>query len=129
MEHVAEQDDELFEKYLGGEELTVEEIKTCIRKSTIANHMVPVTCGTSYRNKGVQPLLNAIIDYMPAPTDVPDIKGVNPTLGKRRAVLLTITLPSLRWPLRLPPTPLLVSCASSACTPVPWTPVPLSTTP
>ncbi len=78
IEHVAEQDDELFEKYLNGEELTVDEIKTCIRKSTIANHMVPVTCGTSYRNKGVQPLLNAIVDYMPAPTDVPAIKGVNP---------------------------------------------------
>ena len=78
IEHVAEQDDELFEKYLGGEELTVEEIKDCIRKSTIANHMVPVTCGTSYKNKGVQPLLNAIVDYMPAPTDVPAIKGINP---------------------------------------------------
>ena len=78
IEHVAEQDDELFEKYLGGEELTVEEIKDCIRKSTIANHMVPVCCGTSYKNKGVQPLLNAIVDYMPAPTDVPAIKGVNP---------------------------------------------------
>ena len=78
IEHVAEQDDELFEKYLNGEELTIDEIKTCIRKSTIANHMVPVTCGTSYRNKGVQPLLNAIVDYMPAPTDVPAIKGVNP---------------------------------------------------
>ena len=85
VEHVAEQDDELFEKYLGGEELTVEEIKTCIRKSTIANHMVPVTCGTSYRNKGVQPLLNAIIDYMPAPTDVPDIKGVNPDTGEEES--------------------------------------------
>ena len=78
IEHVAEQDDELFEKYLGGEELTVEEIKDCIRKSTIANHMVPVCCGTSYKNKGVQPLLNAIVDYMPAPTDVPAIKGINP---------------------------------------------------
>ena len=78
IEHVAEQDDELFEKYLGGEELTVEEIKDCIRKSTIANHMVPVCCGTSYKNKGVQPLLNAIVDYMPAPTDIPAIKGVNP---------------------------------------------------
>ncbi len=78
IEHVAEQDDELFEKYLGGEELTVEEIKACIRKSTIANHMVPVTCGTSYKNKGVQPLLNAIVEYMPAPTDVPAIKGINP---------------------------------------------------
>ena len=78
IEHVAEQDDELFEKYLGGEELTVDEIKACIRKSTIANNMVPVCCGTSYKNKGVQPLLNAIVDYMPAPTDVPAIKGINP---------------------------------------------------
>jgi elongation factor G len=78
VEHVAEQDDELLEKYLGGEELTIEEIKTCIRKSTIANTMVPVTCGTSYRNKGVQKLLDAIVEYMPAPTDVPAIKGVNP---------------------------------------------------
>ena len=78
VEHVAEQDDELFEKYLNGEELTIDEIKACIRKSTIANHMVPVTCGTSYKNKGVQKLLDAIIDYMPAPTDIPDIKGVNP---------------------------------------------------
>ncbi len=78
VEHVAEQDDELFEKYLNGEELTIDEIKGCIRKSTIANHMVPVTCGTSYKNKGVQKLLDAIIDYMPAPTDIPDIKGVNP---------------------------------------------------
>ena len=78
IEHVAEQDDELLEKYLGGEELTLEEIKTCIRKSTIANTMVPVTCGTSYRNKGVQKLLDAIVDFMPAPTDVPAIKGINP---------------------------------------------------
>ena len=61
-----------------GEELTIDEIKTCIRKSTINNTMVPVTCGTSYKNKGVQKLLDAIVDYMPAPTDVPSIKGVNP---------------------------------------------------
>ncbi len=78
IEHVAEQDDALMEKYFSGEELTIEEIKACIRKSTIANSMVPVTCGTSYRNKGVQKLLDAIVDYMPAPTDVPSIKGVNP---------------------------------------------------
>ena len=78
IEHVAEQDDALMEKYLMGEELTVDEIKTCIRKSTINNTMVPVTCGTSYKNKGVQKLLDAIVDYMPAPTDVPAIKGVNP---------------------------------------------------
>ena len=78
LEHVAEQDEELLMKYLDGEELTVEEIKSCIRKSTIANEMVPVCCGSSYRNKGVQKLLDAVVDYMPAPTDVPDIKGVNP---------------------------------------------------
>ena len=78
VEHVAEQDDALMEKYFEGEELTQEEIKSCIRKATIANHMVPVTCGTSYKNKGVQKLLDAIIDYMPSPLDVPAIKGVNP---------------------------------------------------
>ena len=82
VEHVAEQDDELLEKYLGGEELTIDEIKTCIRKSTIANKMVPVCCCTSYRNKGVQQLLDAIVDYMPAPTDVPSIKGTNPETGE-----------------------------------------------
>ncbi len=78
VEHVAELDDALMEKYLAEEEITIPEIKNCIRKSTIANHMVPVVCGTSYRNKGVQKLLDAIVDYMPAPTDVPPIKGVNP---------------------------------------------------
>ena len=78
LEHVAEQDDELMEKYVAGEELTIDEIKKCIRKSTIANKMVPVTCGTSYKNKGVQKLLDAIIDYMPSPLDIPPIKGVNP---------------------------------------------------
>ncbi len=78
VEHVAEQDDALLEKFFEGEELTVEEIKTCIRKATIANTMVPVVCGTSYRNKGVQLLLDAVIDYMPAPTDIEAIKGINP---------------------------------------------------
>ena len=78
IEHVAEQDDELLEKFFGGEELTVDEIKKCIRKSTIAGTMVPVVCGTSYRNKGVQPLLDAVVDFMPAPTDIEAIKGVNP---------------------------------------------------
>ncbi len=82
VEHVAEQDDELFEKYLEGQELTQDEIKKCIRKSTINNTMVPVTCGTSYKNKGVQKLLDAIVDYMPAPTDVPSIRGVNPETGE-----------------------------------------------
>ena len=78
IEHVAEQDDELMMKYFEGEELTVDEIKTCIRKATIANDMVPIVCGTSYKNKGVQKLLDAVVDYMPAPTDIEAIKGVNP---------------------------------------------------
>ena len=78
VEHVAEQDEALMEKYFEEGELSQDEIKTCIRKATIANHMVPVTCGTSYKNKGVQKLLDAIIDYMPSPLDVPAIKGVNP---------------------------------------------------
>ena len=78
MECVAEQDDELMEKYFAGEDITIEEIKACIRKATIANEMVPVVCGTSYRNKGVQKVLDAIVDYMPSPLDVPAIKGVNP---------------------------------------------------
>ncbi|MEE1076759.1 MAG: elongation factor G [Acutalibacteraceae bacterium] len=78
IECVAECNDELMEKYFGGEELTIDEIRAQIRKSTIDNEMVPVTCGTSYRNKGVQLLLDAVVDYMPAPTDIPAIKGVNP---------------------------------------------------
>jgi elongation factor G len=71
-----------MEKYLEGEEISIEEIKTCIRKATIANTMVPVTCGSSYKNKGVQKLLDAIIDYMPSPTDVPAIKGTDPETGE-----------------------------------------------
>ena len=82
IESVAETDDALFEKYCAGEEITTEELKTAIRAATIANKIVPVTCGTSYKNKGVQKLLDAIIDYMPAPIDVPAIKGVNPDTGE-----------------------------------------------
>ena len=82
MDAVAEQDDEIMMKYLDGEEISIEEIKACIRKATLANHMVPVCCGTSYRNKGVQKLLDAIVDYMPAPTDIDHITGVNPETGE-----------------------------------------------
>ena len=78
VEAVASLDDDLMEKFLMEEEITTEEIKAVIRKATIANEMVPVCCGTSYRNKGVQKLLDAIVDYMPSPLDVPAIKGVNP---------------------------------------------------
>ena len=78
IEHIAETDESLLEKYLGGEEFTIDEMKAAIRKSTIANTMVPVVCGTSYKNKGVQKLLDAIVDYMPSPVDVPAIKGFIP---------------------------------------------------
>ena len=78
LEAVAEQDDELMMKYLDGEELTIDEIRMGLRKGTIANTIVPVTCGSSYKNKGVQELLDAIIYYMPSPLDIPHIKGVTP---------------------------------------------------
>ena len=78
IESIVEQDEDLMEKYLEGEEPTVEELKKVIRKATIENAIVPVCCGTAYRNKGVQPLLDAIVDFMPAPTDIEAIKGVNP---------------------------------------------------
>ncbi|HHY90272.1 MAG TPA: elongation factor G, partial [Clostridiales bacterium] len=78
VEAVAESDEELMMKYLEGEELTVEEIKRGIRKLTIANKMVPVCCGSAYRNKGIQPLLDAVVDYLPSPVDIPAIKGILP---------------------------------------------------
>ncbi len=78
IESVAELDEELMMKYFDGEELTVDEIKSVIRKATLTNEIVPICCGTSYRNKGVQPLLDAIVDFMPAPTDIEAIKGINP---------------------------------------------------
>ena len=82
LEAVAEGDDDLMGKYLEGEDLTEDEINATIRKMTCACKMFPVTCGSSYKNKGVQPLLDAIIAYMPAPTDVADIKGVDPETGE-----------------------------------------------
>ena len=82
VEAIAETDEELFEKYCEGDEISVPELKAALRKATIANKIVPVICGTSYKNKGVQKLLDAIIDYMPAPTDIPSIKGVNPETGE-----------------------------------------------
>ncbi len=78
IEAVAEQDDTLMEKYFSGETITEEEINTAIRKATIACQMTPVLCGTSYRNKGVQPLLDALCAYMPSPLDIPSIKGTLP---------------------------------------------------
>ena len=82
VEAVVETDDELMEKYLMGEEPTVQELKKAIRAATIANKLVPVTCGTSYKNKGVQKLLDAVVDYMPSPLDIPPVMGVNPDTGE-----------------------------------------------
>ena len=81
LDAVAESDDELMMKYLEGEEITAEEIKAAIRKATIACKMTPVLCGSSYKNKGVQPMLDAVVDYMPSPIDIPAIKGVDPDTG------------------------------------------------
>jgi elongation factor G len=93
LDAVAESDDELMMKYLEGEELTVEEIKEGIRRATIAVKMTPVLCGSSYKNKGVQPLLDAVVAYMPAPTDIPAIKGVNPDTGEEDERKADDTLP------------------------------------
>ncbi|RGB66077.1 MULTISPECIES: elongation factor G [Oscillospiraceae] len=82
LEAVAEQDEGIMEKYLEGEEVPIEDIKRVIRRATIANEMVPVTCGTSYKNKGVQKLLDAIVDYMPSPVDIDHITGTNPETGE-----------------------------------------------
>jgi elongation factor G len=78
IEAVSDFDDEILEKYLEGEEVSVESLKAAIRKATLANEMIPVVCGTSYRNKGVQSLLDAIVDFLPSPVDIPDIVGVHP---------------------------------------------------
>ena len=78
IESVAETDEELMMKFLEGEELTIDEIKSQIRKETIACRMVPMFCGSAYRNKGVQMMLDGVVDYMPSPLDIPPIKGINP---------------------------------------------------
>ena len=76
-------DERLMEKFFNGEEITREDIVFAIRKTTIACEITPVLCGTSYRNKGVQPLLDAVCDYMPSPVDIPSIQGINPKTGKQ----------------------------------------------
>lgn len=81
LESVAELDEDLMMKFLEGEEMTEEEIKSVIRTATIAGQMIPVTCGSAYRNKGVQMMLDAVVDYMPSPVDIPPIKGIVPRTG------------------------------------------------
>ena len=82
LEAVAETDEDLMVKYLEGEELTGEEIRAALRRATLSGKAVPVLCGSSFKNKGVQPLLDAVVDYLPAPTDIPAVRGVNPATGE-----------------------------------------------
>ena len=82
LEAVSDFDDEIMELYLEGEEVPADMIRTAIRKATIAGKMVPVVCGTSYKNKGVQKLLDAIVDYLPSPLDIPPVEGVDPKTGE-----------------------------------------------
>jgi len=82
VEAIVEQDDELMMKYLEGEEIEVEELKKVLRKATIERKLVPVLCGAAFKNKGIQPLLDAVIDYLPSPLDVPPVKGINPKTGQ-----------------------------------------------
>ncbi|MEK6372823.1 MAG: elongation factor G [Acidobacteriota bacterium] len=78
VESIAEQHDELLEKYLGGEALEIGELKAALREATIAQKITPVLCGSAFKNKGVQPLLDAVVDYLPSPIDIPPVKGINP---------------------------------------------------
>ena len=82
VEAICETDEDLFEKYCNGDEITIPELKKALRVACIENKLVPVVCGTSYKNKGVQKMLDAVVDYMPAPTDIPAIRGVNPETGE-----------------------------------------------
>lgn len=93
IEQICEQDDALLEKYLGGQEPTLEELKKVLRKATIAYKLVPIYCGTSLRNKGVQPLLDAIVDYLPSPLDIASVKGVHPKTNEPEVRLTTKEAP------------------------------------
>ena len=128
LESVAETDEELMMKYLEEDDLSEEDIKTAIRKSTIAGEMVPMLCGSAYKNKGVQMMLDAVIDYMPSPLDIPPIKGVLPgTESRKKSVILTITVLLRHWHSRSWLTRLSESWPFSAYTPVHWNPALMST--
>src|SRR5262249_38577447 len=88
VETIAENDDDILHKFLEGETITASELKSSLRKSTVGLKLFPVICGTSFKNKGVQPLLDAVVDYLPSPLDVPEVTGIDPnkkTEVKRRA--------------------------------------------
>jgi len=82
IEAIVETDESLMEKYFAGEEIPVEDLKKALRKATIERKLVPMLCGTAFKNKGIQPLLDAVIDFLPSPVDIPPVKGVNPNTGK-----------------------------------------------
>jgi len=82
IEKIVETDEELMEKYLEGEEISEDELKKALRKATINRELVPLLCGSAFKNKGVQPLLDAVVDYLPSPKDMPPVKGVNPNTGE-----------------------------------------------
>ncbi len=83
VEAIAGTDDDLMEKYIGDEEITSDELKAALRQATIHNKLVPILCGTAFKNKGVQPLLDAVIDYLPSPLDLPDVEGTAMKGGRR----------------------------------------------
>ena len=99
IEAISETDDQLLEKYLAGEEVTNDELKAALRRATIANKMQPVICGTAFKNKGVQPLLDAVVDYLPSPLDIPPIEGHRPRRPdkKVRPPARTTASRSRRW--------------------------------
>lgn len=106
LDAVSDIDEEIMMMVLEDQEVPADMIRAALRKGCVENTLVPVTCGTSYRNKGVQKLLDAIIDFMPSPLDLPALKGVDPDTGERTSVPLMTMRPSLLWRLRLPPIPM-----------------------
>ena len=118
MDSICDEDDELAMLYLEGEEIPEEMMQKAIRKATVNVRMMPVCCGTSYRNKGVQELLDAIVNYMPSPLIFPPLPVSIPTPTKRTSAIPAMMSPSARWRLRSPRTRMSASCASSASTPV-----------
>ena len=130
LEEVAEEDEALLEKYLGGEELTEEEIVNCIRKATISRSIVPVLCGSAFRNKGVQPLLDAIVDYLPSPVDIPPVDGHLPNdMEKTVPCHCTDSEPLCGMVFKLFSDPFIGHLPSSASTPAASSPAPPCSTP
>lgn len=118
LDSVAEEDEVLLEKYLGGEELTIEEVQTCIRRATIGQKIVPVLCGSAFRNLGVQPLLDAVVAYLPSPLDIDQMVGINPIMKKKKSyVTAMITNPSQGLYLSRFQTPILGTFLSSVFIP------------